>query len=366
MDKQARLVVHLRRGKSFAVVKIRHSTHFFHFHYFHVASHKVIKRFHRVSHATTVVLIWKMEKFEDVIRRLFQENNRGKISVQLAHAKIEQVVPSLSMRRRGQLLKKCFGGLKRGKPGPSKGNPCRQWTYYGIELKSSNDDGGANGIDGICLPSDWGKGHADTPPLLNGLDNILRNVAVDTPPEVTELRKKVESLEKELATQKKKDAESTMIRRFAGRLPPSMLLKEDLLPSGKHVGAGTYGHCELSKYKEVPVVVKKFKNPDKLSQLRVRDSVIEEAKNILNLQSHRNLPQLVGVCIGQMPYSLVTQYWGDREDESLTIFRVLRSKRLLGTVPWVKVIQEVMDGLAAIHRSGIVHNDIKGNMYYYY
>ena len=138
-----------------------------------------------------------MEKSENVIRRLFQENNRGKISVQLAHAKIEEVAPSLSMRRRGQLLKKCFSGLKRGKPGPSKGNPCRQWMYYGIELKASNDHEGGKSMDGICLPSDWGKGHANTPPLLNGLDNILRNVAIDTPPEVSELRKRVESLEKE-------------------------------------------------------------------------------------------------------------------------------------------------------------------------
>ena len=105
-----------------------------------------------------------MHNVENVILRVFQETPNGKISVKLAHAEIEEIVPTdVSMRRRGQILKKCFGKcLNRSKPRPTKNNPSRQWMYmyYSIELRTPTNDGEKNqGIAGISFTSSWGKSH---------------------------------------------------------------------------------------------------------------------------------------------------------------------------------------------------------------
>ena len=202
--------------------------------------------------------------------------------------------------------------------------------------------------------------------MLRGIEQLIERVR--TPDETRQLLEENAALKKQLqevkqAEQKRVDdlqrklREAVVaLRRTMPVIPPCMHLRRDDLPAGDHVGCGTYGSCSLSIYKGIPVVVKRAMNPEKKSIDSLRRSVLDEAKTILSLKASPNLPLLIGVCVTEPPpFCLVTQYWG-----KTSIWQAVHDKRLLGSVPWVNVIQQVVDAIEVVHSSGIVHNDLKG------
>ena len=299
-----------------------------------------------------------MDQQKKIIRDIFEVNKNGKVCVKIALERIHCKLPNLSDTKKSKLLKKCFGDcLKRMRPGRCKKHPKTEWMYYGIQLATTVDE---------LIPESWAQPLQESSPMLVGLHHIIEHLS--TPAEITNLREENAALKRELEEVRKtgRDALRRVVKqrdaleRNTGRpkrpvIPACMFLEKEQLPLGENIGAGTYGACYMSTFKGMAVAVKISRNPEKLSTERIRESVLQEASDILNLQASQHLPHLIGVCVNKTPFCLVTQYWG-----SSTIRQALRDKRLLGCIPWVKVVQQVADGLHAIHRSDIVHNDLKG------
>ena len=218
----------------------------------------------------------------------------------------------------------------------------------------------------LAVPESWGNPQDQSSQMLPGVDQLIEQIR--TPDDNRQLLDENAALKKQLGEvekagqrkienlQKKLHGALEERRRTTPLVPPCMYLRRNDLPAGSHVGNGTYGSCSSSTYKGIPVVVKEAWNPEKKSVQSLRKAVLDEAKTILSLKASPNLPLLIGVCVtGPPPFCLVTQYWGKSN-----MWQALHHKRLLGSVPWVDVIQQVVDGVHVIHRSGIVHNDLKG------
>lgn len=137
---------------------------------------------------------------------------------------------------------------------------------------------------------------------------------------------------------------------------------------GKHLGSGTYGSCYLGSYRGLDVVVKQL-NVKKYSgetqedaETRVRNELIYEARIINKLGDHPGLPLLFGVCSKRAPFRLVMQFHGLQDRSSaFTISSALTKMAISAVTVWLDVIRRVAEALLHVHKTGFVHNDIKGN-----
>ena len=296
-----------------------------------------------------------MKTPKEVIQSIFELHEDGKVPVKIALEKVREHLPHISSRGMGLLIKAAFGkSVRRAKPGKSKSNPNPVFKYYGMKLALNQTE-----FVAPSLPESFGQKCCNSP-MLPGIDALIRQLS--TPEETKELRiavttlaRKVKGLTTELQAQKKIKHQRNGEKVAPVTIPPSMLLRrEDVQRVGRFLGKGTFGLCRMC-IPGIPVAVKEFLNPNKWPSEKLRQSVVAETLTLLSLRACNNLPLLIGVCLAEEPFSLVTQYWG-----KMTIFNALRDKRLLGCIPWVAVIKEVVEGLSAIHSSHIIHNDLKG------
>ena len=120
------------------------------------------------------------------------------------------------------------------------------------------------------------------------------------------------------------------------------------------ISVGTFGTCQLAKFRNIDAVVKQFKSNTAEKQ---KWDVLHKAKVISRLGDRRGLPLLSGVQTSQLAYSLILQFHGDKK-QSLTIYRAAWKK--LTPNEWKGVINRVTESLHHTHK-GYLHNYLKAN-----
>ena len=125
------------------------------------------------------------------------------------------------------------------------------------------------------------------------------------------------------------------------------------------VGSGTYGDCFLKTFKRFGITVVEKKLPT--SDLK---AVMNEAQ-CMNTLTHASIPYLLGVHIEEKPFSLVMQFVGDENLESVTIHKLLHQTipkhLLLSTNEWISVLLDIAEALFHVHIKGFLHCDVKSN-----
>lgn len=131
--------------------------------------------------------------------------------------------------------------------------------------------------------------------------------------------------------------------------------------SDKPIGSGTFGQVFLAEYRGMKAVVKEMKrrNESKKETERCKHEVLHEARVLVNLGDHPNLPFLFGICTEKEPFSLVIQFYGKGE-KSLTLHKFVVD-RILRQQSTAKVFQDIVNTLKYIHKKGYIHNDLKSN-----
>ncbi|KAJ7369602.1 hypothetical protein OS493_037683 [Desmophyllum pertusum] len=141
------------------------------------------------------------------------------------------------------------------------------------------------------------------------------------------------------------------------------ICEDNIVKLGKTIGSGTFGSCQLAKYRgSILVAVKEFKirGDGEKKRERQKKEVIHEATVMSRLGDHPGLPLLFGVQTQTMPFRIVLQFHGDKKS-SLTMWHAANKKALLSNDEWMKVISLVGDALQMVHSRGFLHNDLKAN-----
>ena len=124
------------------------------------------------------------------------------------------------------------------------------------------------------------------------------------------------------------------------------------------IGSGTFGQCSLKLYKRFSLVVLE-------KQLATSDltEVINEAK-CMNILTHPNIPQLLGVQITSKPYSLIMQFIGE-DMKSSTVHQLLQDSNAesspLSVAEWISVCVDIVEGVKHMHSKENLHCDLKTN-----
>jgi serine/threonine protein kinase len=137
--------------------------------------------------------------------------------------------------------------------------------------------------------------------------------------------------------------------------PCELLPLEGNNPATIPVGSGTYGDCFLKTFKRFGLTVVEKKLPT--SDLK---AVMNEAQ-CMNTLTHASIPHLLGVQIEEKPFSLVMQFLGDEDMESVTIHQTMPKHLLLSTNEWISVLLDIAEALFHVHIKGFLHCDVKSN-----
>ena len=124
-----------------------------------------------------------------------------------------------------------------------------------------------------------------------------------------------------------------------------------------YVGRGSFGVVKLKLYRGIYVAVKEFLPRTML------DDVIGEAE-LLSCFCHPHLPHCFGICIGKMPYCVITQFEGihthDTVPQSLTLHKELQEGHKLQGLNCISACAQLAEALRYLHfEVEILHNDIK-------
>lgn len=98
------------------------------------------------------------------------------------------------------------------------------------------------------------------------------------------------------------------------------------------------------------------------AETRVRNELIYEARIINKLGDYPGLPLLFGVCSKRAPFRFAMQFHGLQDRSSaFTISSALTKMAISAVTVWLDVIRRVAEALLHVHKTGFIHNDIKGN-----
>ena len=121
------------------------------------------------------------------------------------------------------------------------------------------------------------------------------------------------------------------------------------------LGEGTYGVTRFMHFNgNFPVAVKEFKM-NNLYEVKKEAGITSE----LQREHHPNLPYVLGVCVKEKPYLMVTQFYG-KSKKSFPLNRAIE----YGIIEFDnigKVFKQIVDAINCLHEAGWLHNDIKEN-----
>ena len=309
-----------------------------------------------------------------LIMGMFSVNKRGRVPTKVAMEEIGNKIPELSKWKRGRLLKKCFGdNVRKGAPGKSKNtnNEVRKTYYYGIELlrpcnvemQGCSENNTRISAEQLQEPNSNAltKAEVSSEELVEEISCLRR--------ENEQLKSEVKKLKEDLSREKKRSENHILLGSKQQRktcktspyIPRSMYVDPcDVSNKTRVIGQGSYGTCQVADYKGLKVAMKSLTNKGKETTEKLRTSLEDEAKCMLALRAHRNLPHLVGLCVEGDNFFLLMNFWGPLSSSTaLTVSDALRGNSA-SSIPWTNVIRQIVDGLLSMHDSGIIHNDIKG------
>ena len=136
------------------------------------------------------------------------------------------------------------------------------------------------------------------------------------------------------------------------KLEPTFLENID---GGKILGKGRFGSVMLMKFRSTPVAVKYF-------ELSTTSDMVETTH--LQQCCHINLPIIYGINNTQMPFFIVTQFYGCPESGSLTLHDIFFGKTAIDCLAmdqWLHIMLQLVDAILHLHRKTILHNDIKSD-----
>lgn len=121
------------------------------------------------------------------------------------------------------------------------------------------------------------------------------------------------------------------------------------------LGEGTYGLTRLMHFNgNLPVAVKEFKGND-MYKVKKEAGIISE----LQRRYHPNLQYVLGICVKEKPYLMITQFYG-KSTKSYSLRKAI-ARKILGFEKLGKVFKQIVDALIYIHEASWLHNDIKEN-----
>ena len=121
------------------------------------------------------------------------------------------------------------------------------------------------------------------------------------------------------------------------------------------LGEGTYGVTSFMYFNgNLPVAVKEFKM-NNIYEIKKEAGVISD----LQQQHHPNLPFILGVCVKERPYLMVTQFYG-KAKKSFPLNKATE-RGVIQFVDIEKVFKQIVDAIHCVHEAGWLHNDIKAN-----
>ena len=178
-------------------------------------------------------------------------------------------------------------------------------------------------------------------------------------------QKRLHIAREQLTQLNREAAKSRKERHTSIQIPQSMYIDRQLLERRKQIGSGSYGACYFGKFRGTPVVLKKIKERTDTRRRGREDALntlLKEAKVMLQLPSHRSLPVLFGVCKESL--TLVVQFYAaDNHRNVVTLSRAF--KKIVNSIDWRKLFLDLAHGLQAIHRCSLVHNDLHGKYIIY-
>lgn len=123
------------------------------------------------------------------------------------------------------------------------------------------------------------------------------------------------------------------------------------------LGEGTYGVTRLMYFNgNFPVAVKEFKM-NNVYEVKKEVGVISE----LQQQHHPNLPYVLGVCLKEKPYLMITQFYGKSKKSfplNKAIYRGIIEFDNIG-----KMFKQIVDAIHFVHEADWLHNDIRKTMF---
>ena len=121
------------------------------------------------------------------------------------------------------------------------------------------------------------------------------------------------------------------------------------------LGEGTYGVTRLMYFNgNFPVAVKDFKM-NNIYEVKKEAGVISELQH----HHHPNLPYVLGVCLKEKPYLMITQFYG-KGNKSFPVNKAIY-RQIIEFDNMGKVFKQIVDAILYVHESGWLHNDIKEN-----
>lgn len=133
----------------------------------------------------------------------------------------------------------------------------------------------------------------------------------------------------------------------------------EVVRSERSLGSGTFGTCYLAHYRGLLVAVKEFKVHNSRPISQIKKDVLHEAKMINHLGDHRGLPLLYGIITKSLPLRLITQFHGEKK-QSLTLRNAIKKKKF-DKPCWLAILKDVIRAVGHVHKSGLLHNDLKSN-----
>ncbi len=121
------------------------------------------------------------------------------------------------------------------------------------------------------------------------------------------------------------------------------------------LGEGTYGVTRLMYFNgNFPVAVKEFKM-NNVYEVKKEAGIISE----LQKEHHPNLPYVLGVCMKEKPYLMVSQFYG-KAKKSFPLLKAIE----YGIIEFdhiERIFKQIVDAIRCLHEAGWLHNDIKEN-----